>query len=347
MRPTSEAELLDAIRSARSARTGLLVAGGRTLLPRTGTATEVLDTTALEGVRSHVPADLVVTCGAGTTLTTLNAELSGQGQTVPVLHPDPDRATIGGLVAHGWAGIGSRLFGPLRDRVLEVRVVTGEGEQVRGGGKVVKNVTGFDLPRLFFGSHGTLGVVHEVTLKVHPRPRPLFAVQRSGDNPAELARWLSEGSRTARLPVEAVLSGGPGGWTATAWAPGPRPDAETLLAAFEGQVIDGDELMASVAAYRLPLEASMRIGVPSARTPDLAARLPGPALVDVGTGRAWAVVEPDGIEPLDAWTSSVGGHLDTVDTRHRPSEGPGAGIMRSLKRQFDPDGILCPGLEPF
>src|SRR5687768_15255673 len=174
----------------------------------------------MDAVVAHHPADLIVTVQAGVRLAELQEVLAASGQTLPLWHPDPD-VRVGDLVDAGWLGLGRRLFGRLRDRVLEIRAVTGDGLSIRGGAKVVKNVTGFDLPRLFCGAGGRLGVLTEMTLKVAPLPRPLVAV--SGEMAtADLV------AAAARVQVEAVVSSG----RCFVFAPGPDDDARVVLSGF-------------------------------------------------------------------------------------------------------------------
>jgi glycolate oxidase FAD binding subunit len=125
---------------------------------------------APQGIVSYDPAELTVTAWAGTTLGGLDAALTAENQECVLDGRDPS-ATIGGLLAVGLSGHRRLRYGPLRDRVLEVRFVTADGRVVRGGGPTVKNVTGYDLPRLLVGSFGTLGVLTRVILRCQPRPR--------------------------------------------------------------------------------------------------------------------------------------------------------------------------------
>ena len=122
------------------------------------------------GIVAYEPADMTITVGAGTTFADLDAALAEHGQECPLDPRSPD-ATIGGILACGLSGVRRARYGPVRDQVLEVRFVTGDGHLVKGGGPTVKNVTGYDLPRLFVGSFGTLGVLMQATLRCRPRPR--------------------------------------------------------------------------------------------------------------------------------------------------------------------------------
>jgi glycolate oxidase FAD binding subunit len=118
----------------------------------------------------HEPGDLTATVEAGATIAALQAVLRERGQWLSLDPPDPERATVGGVVAANASGPRRHLYGTMRDLLIGVTVVTGEGAVVRGGGKVVKNVAGYDLPKLFIGSYGTLGIVVEVTVKLRPLP---------------------------------------------------------------------------------------------------------------------------------------------------------------------------------
>ena len=125
---------------------------------------------APEGVVTHEPAEMIVRVRAGTTVAELDAALAAHGQMVPLDPRHPDRATVGGVLAVGHSGIRRLRYGPVRDAVLEVRYVSAEGRLVKGGAPVVKNVSGFDIPRLLVGSLGTLGIIAEVVLRAQPRP---------------------------------------------------------------------------------------------------------------------------------------------------------------------------------
>jgi glycolate dehydrogenase FAD-binding subunit len=130
----------------------------------------VLGLRRLTRLIEHEPGDLTVTAEAGLTVAALQAALGGRGQWLSLDPPEAERATLGGVIATNAAGPRRQLYGTARDLLIGVTVVTGEGAVVRGGGKVVKNVAGYDLPKLFVGSYGTLGVIVEATLKVRPRP---------------------------------------------------------------------------------------------------------------------------------------------------------------------------------
>jgi glycolate oxidase FAD binding subunit len=130
----------------------------------------ILGLARLNRLVEHEPGDLTATAEAGMSVAALQAALRARGQWLSLDPPDPDRATLGGVMAANAAGPRRHLYGTARDLVIGMTVVTADGGVVRAGGKVVKNVAGYDLPKLFVGSYGTLGVVVDVTVKLRPLP---------------------------------------------------------------------------------------------------------------------------------------------------------------------------------
>jgi FAD/FMN-containing dehydrogenase len=144
---------------------------GTWLSPRsTDDSTIRLSTSRLNRIIEHEPADLIATAQAGVTLSEFNNELGKRGQWLPLDPPDDGRATLGGIVATGMAGAQKCGYGPPRAYVIGMRVALANGRVIKAGGRVVKNVAGYDLCKLFTGSNGALGVIVEVTFKVRPRP---------------------------------------------------------------------------------------------------------------------------------------------------------------------------------
>src|SRR3989304_1046329 len=130
----------------------------------------VLGLRRLSGLLEHEPGDLTATVEAGMTLGTFQAELSRRGQWLSLDPPQAARATLGGILASNASGPRRHLYGTARDLLIGITMVLADGAIVRGGGKVVKNVAGYDLPKLAVGSFGTLGVIVEATVKLRPRP---------------------------------------------------------------------------------------------------------------------------------------------------------------------------------
>jgi glycolate dehydrogenase FAD-binding subunit len=136
----------------------------------------VLDTARCSGVLEHTPADLTVTALAGTPVAELQEALRAHGQFFPADVPFAHASTIGGMLASGAAGALRQQYGAPRDNVLGMRVCLSDGSVAFTGSKVVKSVAGYDIPKLFVGARGTLGLIGEVTLKVAPLPRDEAAV---------------------------------------------------------------------------------------------------------------------------------------------------------------------------
>ncbi len=124
----------------------------------------------LSRLLEHEPGDLTATVEAGMTVEAFQTALRGRGQWLSLDPADADRATVGGVIATNAYGPRRHLYGTARDLLIGVTVVTADGSVVKGGGKVVKNVAGYDLPKLFIGSYGTLGVIVEATVKLRPLP---------------------------------------------------------------------------------------------------------------------------------------------------------------------------------
>ncbi len=131
----------------------------------------LLHTTRLSGVREHSWQDLTATVGAGTTWSVLEAALAQHGQQVALDALLPQQATVGGVLATNDSGLLRLKYGSLRDLVLGMTIVLADGTIARTGGKVVKNVAGYDLPKLLTGSFGTLGIITEATFRLHPLPK--------------------------------------------------------------------------------------------------------------------------------------------------------------------------------
>ncbi|HTO04761.1 MAG TPA: FAD-binding protein, partial [Opitutus sp.] len=200
--PTSPAELVDAIRSAPR-----VIAVGAGTKPRMSAVSADyvrVSTTQLRGIVEYEPSEFTFTALAGTPLQELAVVLAERGQYLPF---DPlfaaAGATLGGTVAAGLSGPGRFRFGGLRDFILGVRFVDGEGRLLRMGGKVVKNAAGFDLPKFFVGSVGRFGVLAELTFKVFPRPVTQRTLRLEVRDLSAKLNLLSEAGR-ARWELDAL-----------------------------------------------------------------------------------------------------------------------------------------------
>ena len=168
----------------------------------------LLDLSGMNRLLAHEPGDLTVTVQAGATLEAVQNALAEKNQFLPLDPAHPKNATIGGIIACNAWGPGRTGYGSVRDWLIGLTVVDAQGRQVKGGGKVVKNVTGYDTPKLHIGALGTLGVIVEATFKVAPRPEAAFPLTfvlpveagANADNADFIARLLRE-----TAPAFAVL----------------------------------------------------------------------------------------------------------------------------------------------
>ena len=219
--PTNEQQVLDAIGQARSQRQTLSVVGNgsKAAYGRPAVNTQALRVAGLSGIVDYQPDELIVTVGPGTPLALLERELGIRRQHLvfepadwgPLFGTAPHTGTVGGMIAAAISGPRRLKAGAVRDHLLGLRGVSGLGQAFTCGGKVVKNVTGFDLPKLMAGSMGTLAVMTEVTLRVGPIPESEMTLAIHGlDDHAAMA-----------LMREAV--GSPMDVSAAAHLPGMQP----------------------------------------------------------------------------------------------------------------------------
>ncbi|EQD31624.1 glycolate oxidase FAD binding subunit, partial [mine drainage metagenome] len=169
------------IRQAYEAKRSLRIRGGssKSFLVCSA-AHEVLDLRLYTGIVDYEPSELVVTARAGTPLITLERLLEENGQMLAFEPPHLGlQATVGGMVAAGLSGPRRMAQGAVRDFVLGVRMIDGQGRDLSFGGRVIKNVAGFDVSRLMVGAWGSLGVLTEVTLKVTPRTHAQLTLEWS------------------------------------------------------------------------------------------------------------------------------------------------------------------------
>ena len=164
----------------------------------------IVSTRRLNRIIEHEPADLVAITEAGVTLTDFNATLARNGQWLPLDPPDDGRATIGGIVATGLGGAQQYGYGRPRGSVIGMRVVLANGKVIKAGGRVVKNVAGYDLCKSFTGSYGTLGIIAEVNFKL--RPQPFCETTIVAEGQPDILIQCAQTMLTSRLfPVAAEL----------------------------------------------------------------------------------------------------------------------------------------------
>lgn len=166
--PASAEEISEILKLASYEGWTVIPAGGMMWFP--STANLIISTHRLNRIIEHEPADLIAIAQAGVTLTDFNAKLAENGQWLPLDPPDDGRATLGGVVATGIGGPQQFGYGRPRGSVIGMKVVLADGSMIKAGGRVVKNVAGYDLCKLFTGSYGSLGIITELNFKLRPRP---------------------------------------------------------------------------------------------------------------------------------------------------------------------------------
>jgi len=189
----------------------------------------VLGLGRLNRLLEHEPGDLTATIEAGMTVEALQTALQARGQWFSLDPPDADAATIGGVLSANASGSRRHLYGTARDLLIGVTIVCADGAVVRGGGKVVKNVAGYDLPKLFVGAHGTLGIIVAATLKLRPKPEAETLVAAAFDSLKDCGLATRALMASDLIPSAVDLLDGES--AATIGLPGDRP---ALVVGFDG-----------------------------------------------------------------------------------------------------------------
>jgi glycolate oxidase FAD binding subunit len=374
--PRDVAALSAILAEANQARTPLCPRGGGTKSGwwsgTTGSAA-TLSTTSLAPEIDHCAGDLVATVSAGMTLAAVNAALGRAGQWLPLDPPAADRATIGGIVATNESGPRRYKHGAPRDLIIGVEMVRADGKVARAGGKVVKNVAGYDLARMLCGSRGSLAVLARATFKlapVAPVSRTVVATARNARACADLALAVAA-SPTAPSAVE--IESPPHRllirFESTARSADVQADAAAALCLAHGAdaavVADGEE-RSLWAAYERAVWGDSFDGllVKTSVVPTEVADLLDLAGASLAAGRAAlgiVYLRADGVAGARAW-------LDELRLRIRRRGGSAvvvkastalAGaidpwgelsgsrpLMQAVKARFDPNDILNPGGGP-
>lgn len=199
-----------ALRIAETARSGdaVTIIGGGTDLDighPPDRVDLVIRTTKLNRIVEHAPSDQIIAVEAGVTLAQLQKVTAAHGQRLALDPPMPERATIGGIVAANAFGPLRTRYGSVRDLIIGISIIRSDGVLAHGGGKVVKNVAGFDLPKLMVGSLGTLGMIATVTFRLHPLPEDSETLLLRDRNPAALRKLIAD-MRQAQLEAAAVVA---------------------------------------------------------------------------------------------------------------------------------------------
>ena len=335
-----------AIRAAAASKTPLRIRGGGSKDFYGGPlAGDVLEVAACHGIIDYEPSELVISARGGTPLAAIEAALFENGQMLAFEPPHfGPAATLGGCIASGLSGPCRARAGAVRDFALGVRLLDGRGDDLRFGGRVMKNVAGFDVSRLITGSLGTLGVIVEASLKVLPLPAAETTL-RFEKTAAEAIALMNEWAGRP-LPVSAtchhdnLLTVRLSGAAAAVRAARQQLGGE--------QVADGTTFWQGVREHRLDFfrqpQPLWRLSLKSTTLP---LDLPGTQLIEWNGALRWLIGDADP-QTIRAMASAGGGHA-TLFRAHDKSIGvfqplPPAllKIHRELKQAFDPAGIFNP-----
>jgi glycolate oxidase FAD binding subunit len=327
-------------------------------------------TSGLAGISLYEPGALTIVAGAGTPLADIEAALAQGGQRLPFEVPDlrgllgrVGVSTIGGVVAANASGPRRIQAGACRDSLIGVRFVDGAGTILKNGGRVMKNVTGYDLVKLMSGSYGTLGVLTEVAFKVLPRPE-VEATLVSGPLDAQAA--VDAMSAALGSPFEVTGAGYVGGRVrlrveGMAGSVAYRTGQLTKLMGAWDVVTDKDSaaLWADLRDVRPFAEqpgAVWRVSVKPSDMPGILAMLQdAQVMCDWGGGLIWALVSDVGdaqAGALRAHLGRIGGHATLMRASaeiyaqvpaFHPEAASVVAITTALRAKFDPRGILNPG----
>jgi glycolate oxidase FAD binding subunit len=305
---------------------------------------EALEVGGYAGVVDYEPKELVLTVRAGTPLAEVERLVAAEGQMLPFEPPHFGLgATIGGTVACGFSGPRRAYTGAVRDFVLGARILDGKGQDLKFGGRVIKNVAGYDVSRLMTGALGTLGVLLDLSFKVLPRPAAEATLRFEMDQ----ARAIQEVNHWAGQPLPLSASAWLDGLL-TIRLSGAVAGVTAARAKLGGEEVAPEaQFWEGLREHRLPFFAGgelRRISLP-ATTPPL--QLNGPVLIEWGGAQRW-VAGDDDIAALRATVEKLGGHV----TQFRGTKARGVfhplpagltAIHRRLKTTFDPHGILNAG----
>lgn len=359
LRPATEADLAEMVRAATGP---LAIQGGgtRRIGPALG---QRLETGGLSGVVLYEPGALTLVAKAGTTLAEVDALLAGSGQRLAFDPPDlgpllgrGGQSTLGGVVAANASGPRRVQVGAARDSLLGIRFVDGRGAVIKNGGRVMKNVTGYDLVKLLAGSHGALGILTEVSFKLQARPE-------------------AEATLVATLPPEQGLAALRSALTSPFDVAGAAYDLGRALIRVEGMagsvayrcrelqrrlggewaLVEGAESAAlwtgvrDVAAFHGKAGSVWRLSVKPTEALRIAKAVGGEALYDWGGGLVWLLL-PEGAGAALRQAIGPQGHATLIrpsdgdaDTPAFPPEAPAvAALTRALRAQFDPRGLFTP-----
>jgi glycolate oxidase FAD binding subunit len=363
VRPADARQVAACLRAAAEAGLALLACGGRTKLSW-GNACAASELVLLDVSRLDAPCEIdaqegIAKLGAGVRVADLAERLRAVGKRtrLPALHAG---ATVGGCVAADPFDPGRTQDGSLRQDLLGLEVALASGELTRCGGSVVKNVTGFDLVRLYCGSAGTLGVITQVILRLRPLPEASQVLARACASLEDALRCIAQLASRGAAPDAALLEPDAGGFRLTWLLEGGRSDVDERARRFAGDVVDAAGWSTALARWAEPPppdQLAVRVAARPADLPSILAALldccgaegvvslapllgairvhgsPAglPALAERAQRESWALF-------VDAAPADAKRHFDVYGPA--PDALP---VLRALKARFDPRRTLAPG----
>ena len=309
--------------------------------------------TGFAGVIDYDPAELVLTAGAGTPLAEIEALVASKSQMLAFEPHGAPGSTIGGVVAAGVSGSRRVSRGAVRDHLLGFKAVSGRGEAFVGGAKVVKNVTGYDLPKLACGSWGRLFAMTEVTLKVLPAPETTLTLAAEGLDAAAAVALMSKAMGSQADVAAAAAVDGVTALRLEGIGPSVAARRGLLEAMAKVGALSDDQAEAFWGRLKIPFpEAPIlwRMSVPASRVAEVANAGLGPWMMDWAGSQLWLTCEDDGL--VRSVADSVGGHAMMVRATEflrrqtpalHPQPAPVRALEARLRRAFDPAGVFETG----
>jgi glycolate oxidase FAD binding subunit len=378
--PTNSLELAELVAIANRDRSAIMIAGNSSKLDWGGTvaAQTTISTQKLDRLIAHAVGDLTITVEAGMKFAKLQEILATAGQFLPLDPAYPDQATIGGIIATADTGSLRHRYGGVRDLLLGMEFVRADGKIAKAGGRVVKNVAGYDMMKLFTGSYGTLGILTAVTLRVYPLPLNSSTVILTGsvEGLATAAKILLSSTLTpiaadvisTALSQQLEISSTPSLVVKFATIPESiaQQSAELLEVAkglgLKGGIWQGsqaDQLWTGIqtgiwgeTAISCKLGTRLTAAVETIEVLDRLTANTARGVIHLNSGvGACTLTDASNIQPLRDRCESVGGFLSVLQAPITVKQqidvwgyrGNAVPLMRSIKQQFDPFNLLNPG----
>jgi glycolate dehydrogenase FAD-binding subunit len=325
----------------------------------------VLLTSGLQRVVEHNEGDLTAILEAGVPLRVAQERFGAAGQMLALDPPGAPEATVGGVFATGDSGPLRHRYGAARDLIVGITVALPDGSVAKAGGKVIKNVAGYDLSKLFTGAFGTLGLIVQIAVRLHPRPPEALTARGICDDAEQLA---AAASALAHRPLEAecldvAWSGGRGAVLARFGGATAQRGAETTVAALREHGSEADVVEDDAALWQRQREHQRSTSACVVKVSGLPADVPRAvratdALEGTLVGRAalglWWITLPGGADAIERLREALAPAAcvvtdapedvrAAVDPWHTDTAEP-LGLLRRVKEQFDPAGVCNPGL---